>query len=178
MKPLNSVTEHSADALCAAIAGAVRDRALARSRHAYVACHVVLAHRTVIVAGELGFWPPLGAFEGVCEELDGIVARTLEAAQAAGWPLAAPPGRYTVINRLQRLPTEQARHLAASLPGHDCAATRGTSMALGHAVIRADPRIPSVAAVSPVLPLIPRRRATLEAAREDADAVPDTRVVG
>ncbi|MEO0422514.1 MAG: hypothetical protein AAF184_09285 [Pseudomonadota bacterium] len=108
----------AAEAFCSAVASAIAERAHARSPRAFVDCQVMLAHRAVVVAGELGFWPPLGAFEGVCDAVAPIVQAQLLAVQNAGWTLDASPASYAVINRLQRLPTHRARALAQGGDGH------------------------------------------------------------
>lgn len=125
----------AAEAFCTAVASAIAQCARARSPRAYVDCHVMLAHRAVVVAGELGFWPPLGAFEGVCAAVAPIVQAQLDAVQSAGWLLDAAPRNYAIINRLQRLPAQRARALApgADAGWRDDGRSRRLGVAHGHA---------------------------------------------
>ncbi|MEM9388162.1 MAG: hypothetical protein AAGA68_24120 [Pseudomonadota bacterium] len=129
-------------AFCAAVAGAIAARAHERSERVYVACQVLLAHRTVVVAGELGFWPPMGAFEGVCDGLESIVREELRAVQAAGWSLDASTSSYSVINRLQRLPAAQARELAAHGAGRWRAADDSRRLVAAHGQRVLEPPLP------------------------------------
>ncbi|MEO0971708.1 MAG: hypothetical protein AAFX85_01340 [Pseudomonadota bacterium] len=106
------------DALCESIANAVVASAKRRNPDAFVQVHVLIARQRVVVAGALGFWPPLGAYEGVCGELEAIVQDVLASAPKIGVRLVSPPARYTVINLLERLPGEQARQaVSGRAPG-------------------------------------------------------------
>lgn len=99
--------ELDADSLCARIADAVVAHARGRDLRVRVSCRVLLAHRTVVVAGELGYWPPMGHYEGVLAAVPALVRAELERAPRP--LLAVAPQRFEVLLRLQRLSATQAR---------------------------------------------------------------------
>ncbi|HOP18017.1 MAG TPA: methionine adenosyltransferase [Gammaproteobacteria bacterium] len=94
-----SVSDGHPDKLADRISDTVLDRCLALDPQAKVACETLLADDLVVVAGEFRLGP-LGAFETVRDELDGMVRRVLrETGYNAGFP-GIDPETCEVQNRV------------------------------------------------------------------------------
>jgi S-adenosylmethionine synthetase len=96
-----SVSDGHPDKLADRIADAVLDRCLTLDPNARVCCETMVANQLVVVAGELRL-APLGAFEALREEIEGIARAVL---RDTGYHRSFPgidPDQCKVITRIHR----------------------------------------------------------------------------